>query len=933
MKEFTEYFLDLLRADGIRLSTYVELEVPDVGSYYLSGSDQITQEFGRVLTGKILRWTPSVASVPWLNSALHDASFSLEIANNPSGTDWKTFVEEIAGVDVHTIKVKVWIQIKNRAPELYQGWVERIESYDYESITLNCSLGLSHVDSLFGNLINPTSTGLPTCEDNQGKMMPWIYGRINNCPLILITKATEADLQVDITEDDTLIHLHNVKYNGGVYYTPGTLFIGGELIAYYGINSTASGLQLTGVQRGFYHTIKSRHYAGELAIQWQAVTGWANVLHNYLVADHEVLDIANVRVGDKLAPASDYTKYLQIWRGEPAGWKSVVQFSRNPIYPDEAQNTVTRKIYFRYGSGATDINNVLEAEEGDGPLGEGRDFAFIPGTGTARLRVNADTEWDKAKYSLGKIKSAKLVLKTRVSISDVDDLKPEVDVTASTARVKMSNGAIPDWLELDTCKATGEAQYGHDLPRSAQGITGIAEKPSDAENWRDEHLACDWPGWAWIRIYHMEDPDKGNRLGYCALTMNFPEWKIKNTIEVFMELKYKIYQPRGAYQAPTMGVLITTEEDGEQHLAYLPRSSTGQYIWSAYLTEHLSKRIKSITVFIEGGTLNYQQNYDILYAFLRYRYQPTDYGDTKIQEYDIDLSEWGSLDNLLLEVDHTSTGTGTKELRIYDAHIEVEYWPYKPTSTPKVTADVKGLYGQSNLTGENEHPENVLRNLIGRGIGGRTQLGIWIDQDSFETYTTGENYCDLRLDQQESIIALLGRIAYENRRWLLFYSSKFYCIRRPDTLGTPDWIIGEDEIIEDTYQVKPQSVFDLITELEYKMHLNHAERRWETSGILEVATPSTVGKKKQSLSLYSRSTVEDTTVQQHYLDMFGASKNFHHFQLVPEGMKLEPGDVLQVTYPRLNIEDTKLLVLTVEVPLPDLTQGTGLNIGIIGVEY
>ena len=355
----------------------------------------------------------------------------------------------------------------------------------------------------------------------------------------------------------------------------------------------------------------------------------------------------------------------------------------------------------------------------------------------------------------------------------------------------------------------------------------------------------------------------------------------------------------------------------------------------------MANDLKSVIYRFSQPTISaYNKQMYITYGYLEYTYIPTDYGEKKSYEKKLAMpNEWSKFNSMNLTIVHNGTTTG-KVLRIYNPHIEVEYWPVTPDKTPVVTCDVEGLYDTADaLTGtKGQYPESVMRNIIRRWLLRKSAItGMEIDTTTFTDYTTGENYVDLYVDQPVKVLDLLAKISYENRRWLTFFNLVWKVWRRPDAAtvvsdDAPDWTIDDGDIIRHSFSVIPRSVAELVTSVTAKCRYDHSDKGWLTIDELDVSPAPTYWEKELVFENWSHCQSTDTTVPQYYLDEFSEMKPVYSFSTGPEGIKLIPGDILKVSYSPLGIVEELAIVLSVTINVGSLMSGEPLTVAVESVK-
>lgn len=943
MKSFSNSVLAEFRASGCRISTFIKLEIPGGDTLYLSGRDEQLMD-GTTVTGRVVGYPQIVSKVNWENSNIEDTGFTIELSNQPTGDSWQTLIEQFGEVDIRTIKASVIILVAGEQLTIFQGFIEQIDKYNEKTVTVSIRRGYSHVDTLIGNVMDDELWPGGIAEDHKGEMIPIVYGKIEDCPGLCFQKAATGELKYDITATQTTITISNEELNGDVYYAPGTIIIGEELVRYSSSSSQSNGTErvFSDCTRGYCHTTAVAHDAGTKTIRWQTMPGWAYVLNTYMFADHSVNSISDVRVNGKLVPTADYEIKLSQWWG--GGQKAMVQFSRNPVYPDPTGATRTKKIYFTHGdNGYCTTDNILEGTEGDGPGGSGNTAARIPfisglaGQELERIYISG-RDWDLASKSLGQVKSAKLVIKSKVKYTDSENATALAQPHIPTAKIKLTktNPTSSDYFNksLELCNATGDLTTEIVYPRSSYGKTdtdpGWAESnPFTGNGWFSESSIQGAVGYTWIRAY------ADRRFGACYLVANFPDWTKYSTLECRAHTRYKVYQnPSSPHE--DIGVLglacaSKANSDISQLAAQVLPDSHGYHTFNSQpLDDDEWPTITSLAFIIRNHNLfAYQHNLDIHELWLQYKYYPTDYGTTKTQEESLGKIDWEELDGIELRFYGWNSDSFNIDLLVYDAYIEVEYYPYHYFTKAEVTATVEGKTGPSYLTSDGEYPGAVARDIISNWITSKTSLsGISLNTSSFEEWSS-ENYVDYRIASRESVLSLLAKFAYENRRWLTFNDLVFKLIRRPDSWSTANWTITSSDIIRDSFSIVPGSALDLLSNLDYRAKYNHAERSWAVSESL--STSLDVGTKTSLLDLYSHCNSEDSTVPQCYLDTLSNPKDIYTFRVGLEGLKIEIGDVIDLTYSYLGISNAKVYVLSIGINLGNLMSGEVPSVEISGV--
>jgi len=950
-----------LQASGCKIPPFIKLEIPGGDILYLSGSDRILSD-GTSVTGRVVGYPQLTSKINWYNSNLEDTGFTIELANQPTGTDWETLIEQFGAVDVFTIKVSVIIIIAREQITLFKGFVERLDSYDEKTVTLSVRKGLSHLDTKLGTLITYSFWGYTITSESRGRMLPLIWGKVDFCPARPINRAWEAEV---LTDNGHTITANSYEQNcvrpNPLLTENMSMFIGTELIHYTSLsyNETTGILTLTGLTRHYQHTIEAEHTVGERIIAWKAA-GDESLIHNYIIAGHDVEELSDVTVNKRTPAALDYLLYPGTYpaivrSGSWGGKLALIQFTRNPVYPDTTTNTRIKKIYFKedWGStGVTGVENICEVTEGNGPLGEGNDPALIVGEGILKVIIKRTPAWSTAAYSLGTIKSAKLIVKSRTKIPETEDgFDATIDPTDSSAKIAMpqSPGLLAS-TTLDTCKAIGDVITETVYASSANGYTTpqhTGEIAGTVDGWYDPSNIMASAGYAHFYVA------PGNVMGTVQIEASFPGWSHVYTTLAEVQIQYKLTSdPRYPFQSfGDLKLYKTTTDEGYVFVVSLNRSSSSTFNKEVNVSLADITKQKSWSIRCHNAAAFYGAYYfDVNWMRMYYEYQPTDYGEIKTQEFDLDISDWSDLDLKYVIIQHLPTAD-TKDLQIYDCHIEVEYWPYRPFDPFEIACTVNGRKKGDIITGlthNYEYPGIVMQDIIENWLLEKTNLSdsITIDTEAFEKYWEMsqldpldpdydpiyiDNYVNYRLDKQESILTTLVRLAFENRRWLTFDNLEFGLIRRPDTWTEPDWTITDSDIVRGTFRVTPGSVLDLTTNLDWKAQFNHVDQDWGKVDEAASLTPSTVGEKPMTIELYSHCQSKDPTVPRYYLDMFSETHDMYSFSVRPEGLKVEVGDTLNVTYSPLGISGINIFVLSVGISLGNLMSGEPTTVKITGV--
>ena len=119
--------------------------------------------------------------------------------------------------------------------------------------------------------------------------------------------------------------------------------------------------------------------------------------------------------------------------------------------------------------------------------------------------------------------------------------------------------------------------------------------------------------------------------------------------------------------------------------------------------------------------------------------------------------------------------------------------------------------------------------------------------------------------------------------------------------------------------------------MKYKREYNYADSTW--GYINEETATVIVGEKPMALNLYSVAKANPTfAAPALYLDCFSTVRKRYTFQVKAEGIKIENGDYITVTYSPLSIDAVRLLVLGVSYNLGDLLSGKPPIATITGIE-
>jgi len=946
MKNLSTAVLAELQASGCKISTFIKLEV-GTDTLYLSGGDKILSD-GTSVTGRIVGYPSITSKVNWENSDIGDTGFQIELANQPTGTDWETLIEQLGSVDPHTIKVSVISIIAGEQVTRFIGFVERIDSYTEKTVTMSIRKGLSHLDTLFGTLLtNNIWGGNGVLGSANGLMMPLIWGKVENCPTIPVTGPWTGTLKYDLLETaEGWIEFENFEYTMATG-TGGYFFIGEELIYYNNSDYANSKVCIAHGGRGYRHTIvsKAAHKADSKAIQWQKCSGIS-----LLVAGHSVNSISDIKVAGQTQPSDD--RDIKLSEDLTAGWggkKAQITYYRNPSYPDTSGSTKKLEVYFSTDGSNNNVENIdriIETIEGSGPPTDNQYTSSLypwEGEDTLEVQIAATRDWEEAAKTLGTIKSVKLKIKTAVEIDDDPDtygFQASLDPTDATMKctVKDADGTmLVNAEDVEMVKTTGDAVTENILPSSVRGTPTNSHTEADGAPvwWENESkLVAENPTGQYCRgrLYHNapEITDDGE----FQLVLSFPTWKKYHTNSARFYLFYDVGWNSWCQTTITRSTNETSGLDWSNSL--VSSVGSGKEYEEGFTNIEVSYGIKSVEItnggFNGGPWLAGSTVLSLRKSYIIYNYTPTDYGTAKEQEFDLDVTDWAQLDGLTCNL-HSASGTGPSvKIEIYYAYLEVEYYPYQPFTEQAVTCTVHGRTGPSYIRpeAELEHPGAVMRDIIENWLLEKTGLsGITIDTDSFEK-GGWERYIDLRLDTRESIFTVLSKIAYQSRRWLTFNNLVFGLIRRPDTLISTDWTITDGDIIRNSFKIIPASVIDLVTDIDWKAQYNHADNTW---GLAESLPPvsSDVGEKPQTIELLSHCQSSDATVPQYYLNMFSTKHDLYSFSVTVEGLKVEVEDIIDVTYSYLRIVNTKILVLSTSQALGNPVGGTAQTVKIIGV--
>lgn len=937
MKTFSNAVLGELRAPGCNISAFIKLEIPGGDTIYLGGKDFALAD-GTAVTGRVIGYPQITSKINWLDSNLEDSGFTIELSNQPTGSAWQTLIEQFESIDVHTVKAHIIILVAGEQIGLFAGYVERIDDYTEATVTISIRRGLSHVDTFLGTLIDETTWAGPITDESRGLMMPLIWGLIKNCPTIRVTAPWEAILRSDLSSTATgWIHLDDFKANMSIP-TPNAAFIGEELIRYDLMQIIDGDPCIHVSHRGYDHTKLSQkeHRAGEKIIQWRGYAEGPSY-SRYLVAGHRCNLLSNVKVDGVPAPSTDYAfcpdaPYPKGLDGKMA----LIRFNRNATYPDVSGSTKTMKIYFGRVTTANTCSgaeNIIEDAEGQGQNSSSEPTILNPST---ILDIDIHNRgWESAGSSLGKIKSVKMIIKHRTNSKPV--VMDKIGANADDPSVRLYS-RTENWLltSLDKPFTEGDSITETIQPRSGQTYF---------------NRYCEWGDYPARRIWNGATDDYSygvNSAGFAIATHHDVGGGNTGIMDVRVNITRSSLSSRNitCIKISTL-TLAPSQIDSVRMYAYdedsgmvYRRTVTTQPSWP------LSRQTETIP--IPSSLYNFPSHLGIrahdhsatpgLSLFfssdLSIEYTYKELNKSRVtQEYDVTsyYTEWDDFnDAKIVIIAPNANNYRGLWLEVYAAYFEVEYYPFRPFDKSDVTCTVEGRTGYSYLNSSGEYPGAVMRDIISNWLLSKTNLsGLTLDVTSFEGYPS-ETYVDYRIETRESVLSVLKQLAYENRRWLTFDNLEFKLIRRPHSWGGHDWAITDNDIVWRTFKVIPASVIDLITSLDYKAKYNHADRTW---GIVETLPPvaSDVGEKSMTLELASHCNSDDATVPQYYLDMFSAEHDLYSFRVKTEGLKIEVGDVINVSYSPLGISSVNIYVLSVGVWPGDLWAGTVPYIEITGV--
>lgn len=988
MKTFSSNVLAELQRNDVRFYPYIQVVLPSGTNIYVGGKTG-SLPTGVELTGRIREFPIITSKVDWTKCSLEDTGFTLRLTNQQIGDSWQTFLDEIKASDIHLIKVYLVSIIAGEAVILYKGIVERIDSFTEVDVVLSVCQGLPHCDielgTNFANWGQDWPGGL-IAQEYLGRMMPIIFGKITNCPTLWIQRRVVGELEYDLGVDDTSFLHYRLYYTddnqndsiSGLPIPPnmGSVYVGDELIYYATANYAIR--RLSSLTRAFHHTVAKDHKAGTKMVWWFH-DGFSTVHYNperFFVAGHQIKSISNIKVDGRIPLRDDYTAYTSKTRpGALSDKAAEIEFTTTPNYPDISQNTRTKKVYFNTidhpGSDwqAIDVENIIEPAEGDEL--DRSTAARLRKTKKIQVSIKTDSghpyKWKVATKSLGVIKSAKLVIVSKVNTLDDDAFDPIINPTDTTPKVtlKKTSKTFINYQDIDRPIVTGdlvhEYVYGKAFS-SRSAFTDYGDQPdwySDMKilgkpqfTWPDDYsYATHLDRWAAMQCWAsnttgvLHTPTFENNYASISLPswnkyyvtqawLQFKGFSLHNTFTAPRSHRLDILTGENEYQA--VGSFTTTYNSNASSPPvasdWEPITRTS-FITSTQIREGIKNiiyrhRFRDDVYSAAGGVTLL-----IDYCRLEYRFYPTDYGTKKTTEIPIGLSDWDDLDDMWMELWYPCTADD-KELEVYEAYIEVKYYPYNPSHTPVVTCDVVGYNDWPCQGQQGEHPEHVLRALLLKWL--KPKLGafdVWTDS-SFEATTIGEDIVDYYIDKSEKILDTLVRIAFENRRWLTFKNYTWHVQRRDDLDAvTADLVIDDGDILRGTFEVKLTSVLDLLTKLEVRAKRDYTTNSWRyTRKLTPSDTAPDIATKEASFDQWTHAQSDSQVVAQYYLDSFSKMLAIYQFKMKAVGLQVEPGDVLEVSYSQLGIENQKIIVLEVQIDPGNPNSGAPMSVGIFGIK-
>lgn len=957
MKSFAADILAELQNDVPDMIPVIRLTLPDGGGTISLGARD-SSVGGLTIQPRVKGWSSFGREVDWKNSDIIQSVWGLELINLGQGDDWESFVGQLSGIQINRIMAELLLfpkHLSNNTSKyitLFKGYLERLKNYNERTCSFDICDGLQHIRCMVGDvMIQEAGTVFANINnDAQGVVMPLIWGKVENSPLINFTKSPTLSLATDITEADALLYLNSWLYrdNGnplvdGDYYH---FFIGSEII--YARYHPTTPNSLDNVTRGALHTVAQPHAAGSAIVRWTASAD-ETIYHHYLAAGHECEDIENLTIDKRVVSANDAlgsTNYDLLkdttYAHALGGTAGVVRLNFPPQYisPDLTSATQIKKIYFnneKSGNSATDYANVLEVTEGKG-IPSGNEPAKIAENQKLYIDING-RDWETAIKSLGKIKKVKLVITGKLT-ADQDWMDKAGD-NVTELKVQCHGKTTSDWFELAKPGKQGEVFIEDQFPHSGimEDLTSnLGLFPGDnTPNWNRNKF---WNGDIETSCHLALEASSLPETGTVRFTLNtskssFSRNHISNYDIIAKVYAVVSYDPAiQTYDNNIYKVYTDNSDSGESHNVDLTSTETRDS--ETHTITDIQRLPDTLQLYVSRRLTvasDLPNPQDFLEAYLlRAAITCQEINNSRINnEFDVTSSfeNWDDFDGAYLELQMNSTDQDGIWYEAFDCHFEVEYYPFQPFSTPQLVADVTGrnVADHAQMGNDNEYFEDISRDILDNWILPRAPLAadggdyFSVDNLSFNAGRTdeGSGKYAFRLDTQMDYIDLLQMLAFEAKRWLFFNNMTWYCYTRlgGDAFGSVDWAISESDIIRGSVNILLTDIATVVNSISGRSKYNAEDQAW-TSSVLSTSAASIAkyGTRQIDLDFYAIENYSPSDWNDWYINLLREPRKIYQLEVRTEGIKLERGDIITVTYSPLSLSAEKLQVIYVEPQIP-----------------
>jgi len=959
MRTLDSNIITELQAYGLHIIPVLKLYLPDGGGTLLLAGKDYDDLGGVAADGRIDSWTPFGISVDPKQGIVTQALYTIVVSNVKKGSLWQSFVGTISGYKSSQIRADLIIyfgKLKDRATyniELFSGYVENLESYNELTCRFSVADGLKHIDTILGDLIEADGTlitGLIESAENQ--VQPLIWGKVKYCPSVCFAKAPQAVLAQDIEDDDTDIYFTDLKLNENEWGTDQLAFIGRELVKYSTVTIDADGVggHLSGCTRGYLHTIAEPHGKGAYMVKW-CITGYDAIPHRFFCSGHAVQELEEIRVNDRPVPDVDFATfkgatYTPGWGGKCA----YVEFNRNPIYPDEERGLSIRNELFNVAKSGNSAEDAEFCWDGDSST-----FAKI-GNGQ-KLRVGfGDGDWYQAEEVLGRIVSAKVVVRYEVKLDDEKNPYLEPWDGTLVARATSDTGTTPDrqmghpaltcddyaeWLEFGT-----SVSFDGNSDIADNHWTGPYHEGSAIEEYSEDqpHALCmvTWystvAGFFTVKVRVPKILGKIWGVFRAEACINYRHIDSDSTGDVMD--RFSLHLGSGYYTPQSRD---------------LPQGDTGGYRYKSLEIEPFNIYPQGWYVIDREGFEQIDFNFgntvslftglhhvQINRIWSLYHYWPCDYKDITTREEEVDVSNsvksWADLDSLAFELEYNGDD---KHTRVKCLTLVVDYAGYDPASSYVISANVTGRKAEG-MGAEKEYAEKIMLDILKNWVLARAPPGydggdfFSIDEATF-TNEAAYKIHSYRYAEQRSALAVLAQLAYESINYLFFRNLEWICHHANELTGASVWDIGDDDIIRGSFSVKPGRPDEVLNYIETSYQYNPLKIEWGATQLTEDATSQVdYGVKKPMINpipLYSLCLNAPSLFLWYHLNKWKEKPTYYQFRVRPEGYKLQRGDWINITYSPLDISSERVMVIALEYGPGILKAGDPPAVLVTAIQY